>query len=267
MAAASSVSLALTSIQTSEETLDLVAAFNVSKVWAQLVPNGRIQLHYEQVALSYDVCWANPLWTQWNLELGSEQDQILRLLRRAILDLPSSLPGASQRLDIEVKFAWPMVRSRFKVWLRSSFWHCSQSLAVFLDATWKGMGAVNLNPRFLQCFGGLVILVAFLLCKFLFSRYLGCATPEQWQPNLILAILDGTPPEPSLAAPEPSYPAEPAAAVVEMLEDELEKSLTSSDSSFAKVSAVRISDEENDSEYSTSGFGCCLHSLHRIITC
>ncbi len=123
VAAASSVSLALTSIQTSDESLDLVTAFNVSKVWAQLLPNGRIQLQFEQAALSYDVCWANPLWTQWNLELGSEQEQILRLLRRAILDSPSSLPGASQRLDIEVKFAWPMVRSRFRVWVRSTFWH------------------------------------------------------------------------------------------------------------------------------------------------
>ena len=146
VAAASSVSLALTSIQTSEESLDLATAFNVSKVWAQLLPNGRIQVHYEQAALSYEVCWANPLWTQWNLELGSEQDQILRLLRRALLDLPSTIPGASQRLDIEVKFAWPMMRSRFRVWLRSSFWRCSQSLAVLLDATWKGLGGGQFAP-------------------------------------------------------------------------------------------------------------------------
>ncbi len=249
VAAASSVSLALTSIQTSDETLDLVTSFNVTKVWAQLLPNGRIQVHYEQVALSYEVCWANPLWTQWNLELGSEQAQILRLLRLAILDLPSSLPGASQRLDIEVKFAWPMVRSRFRVWLRSSLWHCSQGLAVLVDATWKGMGAVNLHPRFLHCIGGLVVLILFLICKFLVGQFLGYVTPEQWQPTLLLAILDGAPPEPELTPPSPVEPTECPVPVVEIVEDELETS-RSSDGSFAKVSAVRISDEENDSEYS-----------------
>ena len=62
-----------------------------------------------------------------------------------------------------------------------------------------------------------------------------------------------SPIEPCVAAPEPSLPAEPAPAVVEILDDELEKSRSSdrsSDGSFAKVSAVRLSDEENDSEYS-----------------
>lgn len=181
--------------------------------------------------------------------MGSEQDQILRLLRRALLDLPSTIPGASQRLDIEVKFAWPMMRSRFRVWLRSSFWHCSQSLAVLLDATWKGLGAVNLHPLLLQCFGGLVLLAFFMFCRMVFSRFLGCATPEQWQSNVFLAILDGAPLEPDMVAPEPSLSAVPASEVVEIVEDELEKS-RSSDSSFAKVSAVRISDDENDSEYS-----------------
>ena len=143
VAAASSVSLAFTSIQTSEESLDLVTAFNVSSF-------SLIQVHYEQAALSYEVCWANPLWTQWNLELGSEQDQILRLLRRALLDLPSTIPGASQRLDIEVKFAWPMMRSRFRVWLRSSFWHCSQSLAVLFGCYLEGDGEKMAITRVLR---------------------------------------------------------------------------------------------------------------------
>ena len=146
-----------------------------------------VQLHYEQVALTYEVCWANPLWTQWNLELGSEQEQILRLLRRAILDLPSSMPGASQRLDIEVKFAWPVIRSRFRMWLRSSFWHCSHGLAVLMEVTSKGMGAVNLNPLWLlllQCLGGLVVLVLFLFCKIVVSKFLGGDSPEQWSPSL-----------------------------------------------------------------------------------
>ena len=252
VASASSVSLALTSIQTAEESLELVTSFNVSKVWAQLLPNGRIQLHYEQVALTYEVCWANPLWTQWNLELGSEQEQILRLLRRAILDLPSSMPAASQRLDIEVKFAWPVIRSCFRMWLRSSFWHCSQGLAVLMEVTSKGMGAVNLNPLWLlllQCFGGLVVLVLFLFCKIVVSKFLGGDSPEQWSPSLILAILDGPPPEPVVAPPTEPSEAATTVPVIEIAEDELNQS-GSSDGSFAKVSAVRISDEENDSEYS-----------------
>ena len=63
LAAAASVSLSLTSLQTSSEILELTTSFNLTKVWAQLLPSGRLQLHYDQVMLQYDVCWANPLWT------------------------------------------------------------------------------------------------------------------------------------------------------------------------------------------------------------
>ena len=89
----------------------------------------------------------------------------------------------------------------------------------------------------------------FMFCRMVFFRFLGCATPEQWQSNVFLAILDGAPLEPDVVAPEPSLSAVPTSEVVEIVEDELEKS-RSSDGSFAKVSAVRISDDENDSEYS-----------------
>lgn len=91
MAAASSVSFSLTSLQTSTEALELENSFNATKVWAQLLPNGRLQLHYGR--LTYAVEWANPLWSHWALDIGSEQEQILRLLRRAIVDLPSATPA------------------------------------------------------------------------------------------------------------------------------------------------------------------------------
>ena len=58
-----------------------------------------------------------------------------------------------------------------------------------------------------------------------------------------------------MAEPETAPPCIPepiavlTSTVVEVVDDELEQSC-SSDSSFAKVSAVCISDEENDSEYS-----------------
>ena len=51
--------------------------------------------------MSYDACWANPLWSQWDVPLSSEQDQILWLLRRALLDVPTS-----QRLRLDIGRVW-----------------------------------------------------------------------------------------------------------------------------------------------------------------
>ncbi len=95
VAAASSVSLSLTSLQTSTEALELENSFNTTKVWAQLLPNGRLQLHYERISLFYGVEWANPLWSHCALDIGSEQEQILRLLRKVVLGLPSATPASA----------------------------------------------------------------------------------------------------------------------------------------------------------------------------
>jgi len=255
LAAASSVSLSLTSLQTSTETMELTHSFNLTKVWAQLLPSGRLQLHYDQVMLFYDVCWANPLWTHWDLELGSEQEQILRLLRRAILDLPASTTAiGSSALEIEVKYAWPLLRSRCRVWLRSFWWQISQHLHGGLVATFQGMGAVNVASSWLL--GWLLLLlisVAFCVlcvCKRFWS---GMIFVNGQCYDVRLAILDGAL---VVADPIPAVSTEPVATSSPVKSPQLrslEQSLSSSsgDSSFTKISAIKVSDESDaGSEYS-----------------
>lgn len=97
LAATASVSLALPSIQSAVEALDLLSEFNATKVWAHLNADGRTQVHYEMVHLRFSVYWANPLWTNLDLDLASERDQILRLLRLAVISLPSPTPTTGIR--------------------------------------------------------------------------------------------------------------------------------------------------------------------------
>eukprot|EP00438_Fugacium_kawagutii_P007848 Skav210113 [mRNA] locus=scaffold2194:68004:70151:+ [translate_table: standard] len=137
LAATSSVSLALPSVQTADESLDMLAHFNATKVWAHLVDSGRIQVHYEVVTMSFAVCWANPLWTRLELELGSEREQILRLLRMAVISLPSPTPSTGIRnIDLEVQVSWPVIRSKLLMLSRSYM----LKLSTWFDASLRGWG-------------------------------------------------------------------------------------------------------------------------------
>lgn len=253
LAAASSISLSLTSLQTSSETLELTNSFNLTKVWAQLLPSGRLQLHYDQVMLFYDVCWANPLWTHWDIELGSEQEQILRLLRRAILDLPASTTAiGSSSLELEVKFAWPMLRSRCKVWLRSFWWSLSQHLHHGLVATFQGVWAVNVASSWLL--GWLTLLVALVIfCLFWFCKrfWSGMIFVYGQCFEIRLAILDGVVADAIPTAPSEPIPSQTSLEPPQVQSPEQSVLSSSGESSFTKVSAVRVSDEsEAGSEYS-----------------
>ena len=254
LAAATSISLSMTSLQTSTETLELTTSFNLTKVWAQLLPSGRLQLHYDQVMLYYHVCWANPLWTHWDLEMGSEQEQILRLLRRAILDLPaSSTVAGSSSLELEVKFAWPMLRSRCRVWLRRLWWQLSQHLRSGFEVTWTGMGAVNVaSSWFLGWVSLCVVMVSFCIVSICRKLWSGLIYVSGQCIEVPLAILDG----PLVVAPSLPSPTKPAdvspslkSPVVQS--PELSSHSSSGDGSFAKVSAARVSDESDaGSEFS-----------------
>eukprot|EP00434_Breviolum_minutum_P026310 symbB.v1.2.023253.t2/scaffold2112.1/size106475/3 len=243
LAAAASVSLSLTSLQTSSEILELTTSFNLTKVWAQLLPSGRLQLHYDQVMLQYDVCWANPLWTHWEIELGSEQEQILRLLRRAILDLPaSSTVAGSATLELEVKFAKPLLRSRCRVWLRRLCWQISQQFLSGMVATWTGMGAVNVASSWFRGWAAIfVVVLSFSIVCFCKKIWSGMIFVSGQCFEVRLAILDG----PLVVMPTPPAPldsAELSSPVISptLRSPELSSQSSSGDGSFAKVSAVRV---------------------------
>lgn len=250
VAAASSVSLSMTSLQTSTEALELENAFNTTKVWAQLLPNGRLQLHYEQIHLSYAVEWANPLWSHWALDIGSEQEQILRLLRRAIVDLPSATPASSgNHLELEVKFAWPMLRSRLRVWIRSMVWQLAQQVLWLQDATLQGLGAVNCGPLWWSASLLFSVLVSLFLFRF------GSSVPLGQCIEIRLALLDGVAEsafEPPIEPPVPVVSVTEQAPAPEVREESVSVS-SSSDGSFSKISAIRVSDDSggsSGSEYS-----------------
>lgn len=183
MAAVTTVSLALPSIQTADESLELLTSFNATKVWAQLLPSGRIQVHYEVVNLAFFVCWANPMWTQFELELGTERDQILRLLRRAVVSLPSPTPASGiQSLDLEVQISWPVLRSKVKMFVRQVVLY----FAVLIEDTLRGWGAVSF-------FMGWVtpILIAGLLLSFIFCVRC-CILPPGVSQGPPLSLMDGS---------------------------------------------------------------------------
>lgn len=141
LAAASSVTLALPSIQSAVESLELLAEFNATKVWAHLIADGRTQVHYELVHLRFVVYWANPLWANLDLDLASEREQILRLLRLAVISLPSPTPTTGIRtLELEVHVSWPVLVSKVKVVIRQWL----MQLSTMVDDTFRGGGSVSL---------------------------------------------------------------------------------------------------------------------------
>ena len=239
LAAIGSISLSMTSIQAATEDLQLLTSFNHTKVWAQLLPNGRTQVHYEMVLISYDACWANALWAQWDVPLSSEQDQILRLLRRALLDVPTSHPSPQvQQLELEVKFAWPVLRSRARVFFRGALWHVSLFLRNFSADTLQGMGAVNLGDS-----GTYMSFLCWLflgLCSLSFICYFEMTTFGLVHENVQQQFGLG---QSALAL---TYVEAPAAAAL----PEIEEKEASSDGSFSKVSAIKASDDSSSSEHS-----------------
>ena len=55
---------------------------------------------------------------------------------------------------------------------------------MLVDATWKGLGAVNLDPLLLQFVGGLVLLISLLFCKFVVVRFFGVRNPRTVATNV-----------------------------------------------------------------------------------
>ena len=148
-----------------------------------------------------------------------------------------------------------MIRSRCKVWLRSLLWTSSQHLHRGLVATLQGMGAVNVASSWvLGWITLLVVFLAFCLTKFCRSVWVVLVHGQCY--DVRLAILDGTVvvADPTPMAPNtPSEPAFVPSALTPPQSQSPEKSVSSSsgDSSFTKVSAIRVSDEsEAGSDYS-----------------
>ena len=144
LAAASSVNLGMPTAQTATEHLELAARFDALKVWGQLLPSGKIQITFEMVRMEYALAWSNPLWAHLSLDVQSERTQVLQALRRTLLELPRPSPVPSlPEVEMQVALSWPLARAKFKAWLRGKLLDMNQRDFFSLEATLRGMGAVN----------------------------------------------------------------------------------------------------------------------------
>eukprot|EP00438_Fugacium_kawagutii_P002149 Skav219890 [mRNA] locus=scaffold841:95156:102725:+ [translate_table: standard] len=186
LAAAASVTLLLPSIQSATENLDLLSEFNATKVWAHLTADGRTQVHYELVHLRFAVYWANPLWTNLDLDLATERDQILRLLRLAVISLPSPTPTAGIRtLDLEVHVSWPVLVSKLKMFTRQLL----MTWSVVLTDTLRGEGTVSFMWWLLPPLYSLLLLIMWhCYLRWHWHSFAGF----RWEGAVVLAVQDGT---------------------------------------------------------------------------
>lgn len=94
VAAGTSVTAAVPIARATNEELNLTGRFTSLQVAGSWAPSGFVQAQFDQIVVSFDPIWANPMWSAMNLPVESEKDQILRLLRLTLLDLPRPVTAA-----------------------------------------------------------------------------------------------------------------------------------------------------------------------------
>ena len=88
VAAGTSVTAAVPVARANTEELNLTGRFVSLQVAGSWAPSGFVQVQFDQIVIEFDPIWANPLWSAFHLQVESEREQILRLLRLTLLDLP-----------------------------------------------------------------------------------------------------------------------------------------------------------------------------------
>ncbi len=88
VAAGAAVTASVPIARATTEELNLTGRFVSLQVAGSWAPSGFVQVQFDQIVVTFDPLWANPLWSAMQLHVESERDQILRLLRHTLLDLP-----------------------------------------------------------------------------------------------------------------------------------------------------------------------------------
>ena len=88
VAAGTSVTASVPIARATTEELNLTGWFMSLQVAGSWAPSGFVQVQFDQIVVTFDTLWANPLWSAMNWHVESEREQILRLLRLTLLDLP-----------------------------------------------------------------------------------------------------------------------------------------------------------------------------------
>lgn len=208
IAAIQSVSVSMPGFQTAHEELLLTHSFNHTKVHAFILPSGLVQLGFDHISLDYQLQWANPFWSQLGLDVAMERDQVLASLRRALVLVPTPSPTTWQPpLALEVQMTWPVLRARWRSFLRHwclVFMHLLHSA---MDVSLQRGGMVFL------CGGVSASIICWvgLICWCYVTRLISRPHSEQVQMGP-LALLDGSlvPQTLSSDAPDPDLAAIPS---------------------------------------------------------
>lgn len=96
LAASQTVGMTMPRAQTSTEELELDGTYRAVRIWGSLHGSGQIQLQFDFVQVDFTPRWANPVWQQWQVPLDGEREQIMRLLRQTVVQLPAPPIHAGQ---------------------------------------------------------------------------------------------------------------------------------------------------------------------------
>lgn len=191
LAASQTVGMTMPSAQTSTEELELDGTYCAVRIWGSLHGSGQIQLQFDFVQVDFTPRWANPVWQQWQVPLDGEREQIMRLLRQTVVQLPAPPIHAGQAvLEIQPEIAWTHVRDRLVAWARGLSLHFFSGLSRFLQSG----GLLNflhwLDEHFLATLAGLATLTIFsAIVGAVKSMHVNGVSTRP--PALPLAILDG----------------------------------------------------------------------------
>ncbi len=249
LATAESVSLGMPAAQFMDEVIKLDTSFESVKVWGQLLPSGKLQLTFELIQLNYHLAWSNPLWDQFQLDVHMERSQILRSLRRTLIELPQpTMPVHPPSLELEVAVSWPLVKARMRTLLRRLLLNLSNQCWFWAVETFRGGGAVN------ECFLFAVILVPPILLtlwlgvRFWLAHYSSVIRVGQCFFESRLAIEDGIVADPAAEMKDQDEtPMEDAELSAISEHTESSEGKKSSAGSFQLVSAIPISSGEEES--------------------
>ncbi len=162
LAASQTVGMTMPSAQTSTEELELDGSYRAVRIWGSLHGSGQIQLQFDFVQVDFIPRWANPLWQQWQIPLDGEREQVMRLLRQTVVQLPAPPIHTGQAvLEIQPEIAWTHVRDRLAA--------CARGLSLrgfqYLSRFFQSGGLLNflhwLDEHFVKTLAGVLLLTIF----------------------------------------------------------------------------------------------------------
>ena len=248
LATAESVSLGMPAAQFMDEVIKLDTSFESIKVWGQLLPSGKLQLTFELIHLSYHLAWSNPLWDQFQLDVQMERSQILRSLRRTLIELPQpTMPVHPPSMELQVEVSWPLLKARMRTLFRRLLLDLSNRCWFWAVETFRGGGAVNECFLFVTILVPPILLTFWLGVRFWLAHYSTSEEVGQCFSESFMALEDGSvnlPADDVKVSDEHTSEDAELSAISEHTESDGKKS---SAGSFQLVSAIPVSSEGDSS--------------------